>query len=163
MSRLIFLRPNGGNLVLSEMSHSTIQKYLQHEMSAAEAGGVLLGRLILNSNDVIIDDVTIPSKVDKRNRFFFWRSRKTAQEQVNEAWKESYQTRVYLGEWHTHPEDDPSPSCVDKKNWRRIVRNARYEQESLFFIIAGRKTIRIWEQLKIDNEPILLRENHLLI
>lgn len=54
-------------------------------------------------------------------------------------------TTVYLGEWHTHPEDVPHPSWIDERDWRRIVSKARYEQSHLVFVIAGRIEIRAFE------------------
>lgn len=34
---------------------------------------------------------------------------------IAEEFNKSNQTRVYIGEWHTHPEDYPSPSIQDLK------------------------------------------------
>jgi integrative and conjugative element protein (TIGR02256 family) len=127
---------------------ATLLAFRQLNTDQKEAGGILLGRLIEATDDVIVDEVTSPNKADRRGRFFFFRKRNTTQQRINTAWKESAHTRVYLGEWHTHPEDDPSPSGVDIENWSRIGRTARYEQEFLFFIIVGITTIRVWERRK---------------
>ena len=159
MQRMIFQRgKNGGRIVLGEASLGLIQRYIQTKSDMNEAGGMLLGRLIINSEDVIVDEATEPTKKDKQFRFFFWRSKVDAQVKVNEAWRNSDKTRVYLGEWHTHPEDVPSPSCIDLKNWRRIVRKSTFEYDSLFFLIAGRVEIRIWELHRGERAPVLLQQ-----
>uniref|UniRef100_UPI003CED28D9 Mov34/MPN/PAD-1 family protein n=1 Tax=Enterobacter cloacae complex sp. 280C5 TaxID=3395861 RepID=UPI003CED28D9 len=32
---------------------------------------------------------------------------------------------VYLGEWHTHPEDFPQPSSTDLRSWRTGLKDDR--------------------------------------
>ena len=113
-----------------------------------EAGGILLGRLILDSEDVVIDEATKPAPEDRRSRFYFWRSNEPALRRVAEAWKTSGGTQVYLGDWHTHPEDVPQPSCVDRQNWERLLNKSRYEQDFLLFVIVGRKETCVWEGTK---------------
>lgn len=49
---------------------------------APEGGGVLLDRLILNTDDVVVDEITLPRPADNRARFWFRRSRQTAQARV---------------------------------------------------------------------------------
>jgi integrative and conjugative element protein (TIGR02256 family) len=144
-----YRRPNEGVVELSEPAATVISRQRQLNSTASEAGGMLLGRLINGSDDVIIDEVTEPASSDRRGRLFFMRSKKHAQQHVNSAWEESERTRNYLGEWHTHPEDDPVPSTQDLYNWRRIATVAQYEQDYLFFIIVGRNKTRIWELHKV--------------
>ena len=111
-----------------------------------------MGRLIVDCFDIVIDDVSTPLPSDKRGRFFFFRGKKEAQKLIDEVWANTGAARIYLGEWHTHPEDDPTPSGEDLHNWRRIVSKAFYEQESLFFAIVGRNKTRLWEINKTTNE-----------
>lgn len=106
---------------------------------------MLLGRLMMVGNRVLVDEVTIPGPNDRRSRFHFWRAERPAQEIIDAAWRRSNGELNYLGEWHTHPEDAPLPSSHDRMDWRRLVTIQSYEQPSLFFIIAGRRTISAWE------------------
>lgn len=145
-----FRRPNGGAIALSKAALIVMNKHRQLETTAAEAGGILLGRFISETNDVLIDEAMTPSQIDQRSRFFFRRARRPAQRRVNAAWAESTYTRNYLGEWHTHPEDNPVPSGQDVRNWRRIGQTAQYEQTYLIFVIVGRKHIQVWEWDKIS-------------
>src|SRR5262249_21943365 len=103
----------------------------------------MLGRLILGTSDVIVDAVTSPFTEDKYSRFTFFRSKRRAQQVVDEAWHTSRGTKIYLGDWHTHPEDIPNPSRQDLRNWRKICEAAVYEQKVLLFLIAGRVSIRV--------------------
>lgn len=132
-------------------------RYRQLRETEPEAGGVLLGRLIEGMGDVVIDEVTGPTRRDRRWRFGFFRSRDGAQRRIRTAWVESQQTRNYLGEWHTHPEDRPVPSTADLANWVRIVTESQYEQDSLIFLIVGRKSVGAWELQKGRNAPVQLK------
>lgn len=144
----IYRRTDGGAVAVAEAAIAVFEEQRQLSDNAAESGGILLGRWILESEDVIVDDATRPSSGDRRGRFFFWRARKPAQKIVNKAWEESGATRWYLGDWHSHPEDSPTPSSRDRSDWLRILRAARFEQPALFFIIVGRKKIGLWEACK---------------
>lgn len=145
---LSFRRPNGGALVLDAPAFALMDEHRQRVDNLPESGGILLGRWIVDSDDVLVDSATQPTREDRRGRFFFWRARQPAQRLVDAAWNQSDRTRWYLGEWHSHPEDHPTPSAKDRADWLRILRKARYEQPALFFVIVGRKTINVWEGLK---------------
>lgn len=140
-----FSRMNGGTVELNKAASQVLSRYRQLSKRDAEAGGMILGRLVTDSNDLIIDEVTEPSKHDRKGRFFFFRRRRAAQCRVNQAWLASDGTRNYLGEWHSHPEDDPTPSNVDIENWHRISSDARFEQDFLLFVIVGRRKTKLWE------------------
>jgi len=156
---LLFSRPMDGMLSVQPEAIATIVRYSKPDGEHSEAGGVLLGRLILESRDVAIDRVTEPFEADKRSKFHFWRSRMPHQNIVDQAWKNSTGTCIYLGEWHCHPEDDPHPSKHDLENWAKIARTASYEQDFLFFVIAGYTRIRAWELNKARIKPTELLES----
>jgi integrative and conjugative element protein (TIGR02256 family) len=126
-----------------------MDRHRQADDDLPESGGILLGRWIVDSQDVVVDSATPPTPEDRRGRFFFWRALKPAQRIVNAAWSQSAQTQWYLGEWHSHPEDHPTPSSKDREDWLRILREARYEQPALFFAIVGCMTISVWEGVKV--------------
>jgi integrative and conjugative element protein (TIGR02256 family) len=153
-----FRRTGGGEFEISAAVLAVLQSHRQDLAAASESGGLILGRLIQASNDIIADEATRPSADDNRGRFFFIRRRTPAQRRVNEAWKESSSTRNYLGEWHTHPEDVPSPSAHDLQDWSRLIMQSQFEQDSLFFIIVGRRSVRVWEYLRGEQLPRLLEQ-----
>lgn len=152
MTALLFARPRGGRVELSQRAIAEMGMWIQDDGSKHEAGGVLLGRLIVDCDDVVVDLASAPSNGDKRTRFSFFRARRPAQRLVDQKWSESSGTCVYLGEWHTHPQDDPQPSGQDLRNWSEILRQARYEGASLFFVIVGISTTNIWEGAKATGE-----------
>lgn len=147
-----FSRPSGGTVEFHESAAEVMCRYRQLSKRDAEAGGMILGRLVVESNDLVVDEVTEPTKLDRKGRFFFIRRRRAAQSRVNQAWLGSNGTRNYLGEWHSHPEDNPTPSPVDIENWHRIGSQARFEQDFLLFAIVGRTKTRVWEFAKQSRE-----------
>lgn len=153
---IVFTLAKGRVLRLTPQALVQLAGYKQTKLLDEEAGGILLGRIMDPSDDIIVDSVTVPDKDDKRRFFSFWRARDPHQKRVNEAWKDSDGTSNYLGEWHSHPEDHPSPSGHDVTNWKRIVREAKYEQDALIFVIVGRKQTRAWSLSRSQRAPELL-------
>ena len=160
---MTFTRQPAGRIRISDGALQMMLGYCQHGRKDPEAGGILLGRLISEAVDVVIDTVTVPGPTDRRSRFSFFRDRKRTQQEVTQAWSESAATRVYLGEWHSHPEDCPEPSGQDLKNWRLISERSKYEQNFLLFLIVGRTGLRLWEFEKGRNQPVELQREALSI
>ncbi len=154
---LTFARLGQGQFQIAPEALVTMLGYVQDEPYKPEAGGVLLGRHIIGTEDIIVDQVTTPSPSDRRSRLRFFRVRRWHQQAIDRAWRESGGTCTYLGEWHTHPERTPFPSVVDRLNWGRKLLVDRYSG-TLFFVIVGIETIRVWEgrccELPVPLQPI---------
>jgi integrative and conjugative element protein (TIGR02256 family) len=145
---VIFRRTHGGRLRIGTRALADMNRFRQDEPDAPEAGGILLGRLVVERPDILVDRVTVPSVRDRQSRYHFTRAKGPTQAAIDVAWKESDGIQNYLGEWHTHPEDEPHPSWVDRLNWRRLACVSKYEQDALVFIIVGRSALRAWEVLR---------------
>ncbi len=152
----VYRRANGGRVAFSAAVVDVLQRHRQLGPKATEAGGVLLGRIISDTGDVVVDEVTEPMPGDSRSRFSFLRRKEPAQRHVKLAWATSKGTRIYLGEWHSHPEDRPTPSPQDLRNWRAIVDRATYTQDALLFVIVGRGDILTWDFGRFQPAPLLL-------
>lgn len=146
---LRFIRSAGGTLEIPESALSTLNGQRQLKESDPESGGILLGRAILNSADIVLDDVRLPMAGDQQSRTRFYRLKWPAQYAIFHAWICSGGSTNYLGDWHTHPELDPTPSVQDRQNWMNIARRRRFGGPDLFFIIVGQKALRVWE---VDEE-----------
>lgn len=142
---LIFRKSDGGKLKIDVCVLYKINEYLQIDTKMNEAGGVLLGRYIINSNDIVIDDITTPMENDVRKICFFLKQKKFHQMIVTERWNKSKGTCNYLGEWHTHPQTIPFPSSIDLGEWARLLKVTKFEGEFLYYIIAGTEKIVVWE------------------
>lgn len=149
---LVFRQANGSRIKLTGAVVARLQQYAQVGPAATEAGGILLGRYLQDSDDVVVDDITEPLPGDERGRYFFHRGQHAHQRLLDAAWRASGGTRTYLGEWHTHPEPDPTPSCIDKMDWRRKLRQDQYFVH-LFFLIVGTRHIRAWSGCRSNAKP----------
>lgn len=152
----IYLRPSGGRVELTVPVAGMLRDFARGAQGPEEAGGVLLGRLVIDSDDIVIDKVTEPGIGDKRKAFTFWRSKSSHQKQVNKSWTESKGTQIYLGEWHSHPEAIPTPSGHDECNWAAIMKKAKFEQDALLFVIAGYDAVRLWQIGRGQKAPVEL-------
>ncbi|MEM9540755.1 MAG: Mov34/MPN/PAD-1 family protein [Cyanobacteria bacterium P01_E01_bin.42] len=160
MNAPIFLKSDRGKLEISVPALSQMLKFRQNRLWKREAGGVLMGRYIRESLDIVIDNVTIPMRGDRRRRCNFFRDRDRHQRAINQAWWESDGTTHYLGEWHTHPEKIPTPSPSDRVNWNRHLQEDTFSGNTLFFIIIGTEAIGIWEGYRKNLIHSFLGEFH---
>ena len=135
---------------LEPMSRMT--SYQQDTRNKLEAGGILLGRFILASKNIVVDHVTVPMIGDKRSRYAFIRGEKMHQSVITRVWEKSNGTCNYLGEWHTHPEKYPNPSGQDIRNWKEILTTGIFSSLYLYFVIVGTIEVRIWEGNRKNKE-----------
>ncbi|MBR7797894.1 hypothetical protein GT022_17835 [Agaribacter marinus] len=141
---MIFYFGKTSKLKINDDVLDRLRVYRQLESTDTEAGGVLMGRFLEGSGDIIIDLITEPTEKDTRERCFFRKYLETHQEIVDKVWEESDGTFNYVGEWHTHPEKHPSPSSHDRKEWKKVLRKTQCESSFLFFIIIGTESIAAW-------------------
>jgi integrative and conjugative element protein (TIGR02256 family) len=151
-----YVRTSGGHIEFSAPALVSLAQTRQIDDVSPEGGGVLLGRLVVNTDDVVIDEITFPGPEDVRARYSFRRSPNSAQPRVVSAWQESTGTKIYLGDWHSHPEDHPNPSWVDRRDWNRVLKRAVYEQAFLLFVIVGRRSIHLWEGRRVGTRSTAL-------
>ncbi|TKK66423.1 hypothetical protein FC093_17455 [Ilyomonas limi] len=148
----IFNLTNGGKIKLSKSAVYLINKLTQYEARSPESGGVLLGRFIKDSKNIVVDKVTTPMKGDKQTRYLFKRLSPLHQLIIDSEWNKSNGTCNYLGEWHTHPELVPTPSGIDIRDWKRKLKTDTFSSRFLYFIIAGTRSINMWEGDRRTNE-----------
>lgn len=107
---------NSSRLVVVEASaHNLMRQYRQVGSSDHESGGVLIGER--RGKSFVVKEITTPSTIDKSARYSFTRKSYHHQTAVNMSNQLSGGTSNYIGEWHTHPQDNPYPSSVDFENW----------------------------------------------
>lgn len=145
--RTVFIVAPGQRVIFTAEAVSQMRAHTQRTAREPEAGGVLLGRHLIDSQDLVVDEVTVPQKEDRRSRFSFFRS-KSHSTLAYQRWNDSNGRMAYLGLWHTHPESDPSPSCVDRRDWTKAIARDSFEGERLFFPIVGIDRIRVWTKTR---------------
>lgn len=115
-----------------------LDNFRQNKKESTEAGGIFLGyRRGIHFHVVA---TTTPQPKDLRSRFRFHRTDPYHQKTATTNWKSSNMEMDYLGDWHTHPEINPSPSGIDLSEWKKIYQQ---QKKSMIFLILGH-TGNIW-------------------
>ncbi|HAT4214908.1 Mov34/MPN/PAD-1 family protein [Clostridium perfringens] len=148
---MIQIRYKDYDIIINEQVIDIIKKYIQIG-SKFESGGMLIGSFLVNGNMIEINDITEPQKEeDKTSRFTFYRSY-MHNEILSFKWKESNYTKMYLGEWHTHPQQIPKPSLVDKCSWNKLLKSSVTDSNLLIFIIVGFTCFEVWIGDRVSNK-----------
>lgn len=113
---------------IKEEVYEQLKGYAQHEGN--ELCGVLTGSQI-DEKTFRISKVSPPC-VASNSKCGCIRDVAKANEFIEQDYIDSEQTRVYIGEWHTHPESTPTPSQVDNCS---IVDNFNTAKRVLPFLI----------------------------
>lgn len=127
------------------ITETTFQRMLRYKQlnNSFESGGMLIGSILTSGNEIEINDCTEPLEEDKQSRLSFRRSN-MHNKLLKKKWEESEFTKLYLGEWHTHPQRIPSPSFLDKSTWKKLLYTSNTECRFLIFIIIGLNSMEIW-------------------
>jgi integrative and conjugative element protein (TIGR02256 family) len=91
---------------------------------------------------MLIEQATMPTTLDKRFRYRFERMPFGHGAIALSRWIASQGTIRYLGEWHTHPEDHPHPSVLDRSEWKHLSVKRR-DKRSMLAVIVGRKYLYV--------------------
>lgn len=118
-----------------------IERFKQDTKSAKESGGILLGQV--KEKEVYILKVTTPNKFDKASRYSFDCNKDAAQVIIDYEFINSGQKTIYIGEWHTHPENYPNPSGIDKKMIGKQYFKNRLNEPFLILLIQGLKGLYV--------------------
>ncbi len=128
---------------LLHFSQSTLETFHQHVQASDsdyEAGGLLLGSV--HGTHILIEQATAPTAWDKRFRYLFERMPFGHEAIALSRWMASQGAVRYLGEWHTHPEDYPHPSSLDRSEWNRLS-VMRRDKRAMLAVIVGRKALHV--------------------
>ena len=128
---------------LLHFSTATLETFSEHVQSSdvdREAGGLLLGSV--HGAHLLIEQATVPTALDKRFRYLFERMPFGHEAIALSRWTASQGTVRYLGEWHTHPEDHPHPSSLDRSEWNRLSAQRR-DKRPMLAVIIGRKSLYV--------------------
>lgn len=128
-------------------------QHIQQGLAENEAGGLLLGEV--RGQHLSVVEATAPTAHDRRMRYFFERLPLGHATVAQQRWNKSRGTVRYLGEWHTHPQDVPTPSGTDRSEWRRMA-SERKDKRPFLAVIVGRTDLYI-ELVPARGEGRILR------
>lgn len=120
-------------IVIADDCLAEIGLHRQHSSSSKENGGQLFARFF--EDGVHVEVATVTRGSSRRTRFGFWPDRKAEQAEITQRFKSGLH---YIGDWHTHPEATPSPSCADETKMLEIYRKSTHELPFMLMVIVGR-------------------------
>jgi integrative and conjugative element protein (TIGR02256 family) len=120
---------------ISETVLLVLEKYKQ-DKKGNESGGIILGQVIDN-NCINITKLSLPNTFDKSSRYSFDRDKIIAQIIVDYEFSNTVGKTIYLGEWHTHPEKNPTPSHIDRSMFKQQFKENKINESFLIFFIKG--------------------------
>ena len=146
MLNIKFIKNNNIDVIIADEVLNIWRKYQQVDIKDNEACGILIGGYNEKQNKIFIDLCTEPQKSDLRKRTFFTLKDPFHQKRVNDVFISSQQTQFYLGTWHSHPENYPSPSGIDLQDWKKCIKRNSQNKFMVFAIIGLKETfIKVYE------------------
>jgi integrative and conjugative element protein (TIGR02256 family) len=109
------------------------RKHRQTRLWHREAGGQLFARVQTGLISVV--EATGPRRTDRRNRTTYFPDRRAEQSEIDERFPAGLH---FIGDWHSHPEDRPSPSLIDLDSTGDGVRRSRHSLHGFVMVIVGR-------------------------
>ncbi len=110
-----------------------VSRHRQFPPWATEAGGQLFGTL--NAAQICVTEASGPYAGDERSKYRYRSNPAAAQRAIEDRHKRGL---LYLGEWHTHAEDEPSASGLDDDAMRRLIASSQLNSNALLMMIVGR-------------------------
>lgn len=120
-------------VVITDRALEHMARYRQLSWYSREAGGQVFGTV--SSSEVVVLTATGPYRGDQRRRTSYRSNPEAAQRSIDEQAGEGH---LYLGEWHTHPEDHPNASGADYDAMTKLQWASRTRLASLLMVIQGR-------------------------
>jgi integrative and conjugative element protein (TIGR02256 family) len=127
------LGANGAGLILTDQVLDHFARNKQCRFYQRESGGQLFARFV--GADTIIDEATGPRRADWRTRFSYRAHRPAEQREIEARFALGLH---YVGDWHTHPEDRPTPSDNDLQTIADIANKSEHALNGLILIIVGK-------------------------
>ena len=125
---LVYKEEDGSLVVIIPDVIKVFMSYRQLNVTSPESAGVLIGER--RGSHIVIKTVSEPNNNDIRSRFTVNRIGTHHQQKVDQAFIDSKGTSQYVGEWHTHPEDIPTPSGLDFESWNENLNSIKLGHNS---------------------------------
>jgi len=148
------------NIIIARSVLNLIERFKQTNNKDNESGGILFGQV--TEKEVYILKVTPPNKFDRASRYSFDCNKDAAQVIINYEFLNSGQKTIYIGEWHTHPENYPNPSGVDKMMIDNQYFKNKLNEPFLILIIQGLKGlyVAIFDGKKLEETKLTIIEDN---
>jgi integrative and conjugative element protein (TIGR02256 family) len=127
-------------LVLTRAALEVFLKYRQ-QGTEPEAGGLLFAKF--NFPFIRIIEASTPHATDKQWRTLFVPNRILQRRLIKKRFNSGHH---FVGEWHTHPESNPTPSGLDLKSMGEAFLKSQHELNYFIMAIVGNKVeaLKLW-------------------
>jgi integrative and conjugative element protein (TIGR02256 family) len=98
-----------------------------------EIGGQLFARFA--GGEVQIYRATGPNAADKRGWTWFMPDQRKQNTEIKRLFEEGLH---FVGDWHTHPENNPTPSAWDFESMNDCFKKSRHQLKAFIMVIVGR-------------------------
>ena len=124
-----------------EIKESALQKLQKvRQTNGSEVGGLFTGSEI-GTDNYRIGKISDPCIVfNSSSKYGCTRDATLANIFIQQDYETSNHSRYYLGEWHTHPEENPTPSLTDIASIRDVYSKSDLVINGVFLIIIGIKS-----------------------
>lgn len=151
---LIFKLPGGVQyLIFTDAVLSFISRYRQIHRGQSESGGQLFAKV--TPKVIVVAAASGPHRIDRRSRFLFIPNKNRLEAEIRTYFSKGLH---YVGDWHTHPQKFPKPSCLDIASMKKCFRLSRHELEYFLLVVIGEENgpEGIWVGLINHSEKIVL-------
>ncbi len=126
---------SGQTLRLTSAVLSHFDKNRQTRFWHREAGGLLFVRFDLPT--IVVAEATGPRPNDSRTRYSYSPDVQGERTEIEQRFRAGLH---FIGCWHTHPEDHPTPSRVDIRNTTDCMQRSKHALNGFVLVIVGRKS-----------------------
>jgi len=132
VSHRFSLRPGEASIVIMDEALEVMRRLRQVRPEDPESGGQLFGQFL--GADTVISEATPPTLLDRRSRYGFKPNRWLQKREIRARHGRGLH---FVGDWHTHPEACPSPSCDDIQSMSDCFRRSVHDLLVFVMIIVG--------------------------
>jgi integrative and conjugative element protein (TIGR02256 family) len=124
---------SGQRVVFSDQVLAHFSKHRQVRWWQREAGGQLFARFDLPNISIV--EATGPRPGDRRSRYGYRPDRSAERREIADRHAHGVH---FIGDWHTHPEDMPTPSGPDEESTRESFVQSGHSLNAFLLVIVGR-------------------------
>ena len=131
-------------------SVEVMKHFVEHRQEGkikTEIGGQLFAKFVKNGVRVV--RATEPNTTDRRGWAWFRPDQRMQNTEIKRLFGEGLH---FVGDWHTHPECEPSPSSWDLKSMEDCFKKSSHELKAFVMVIVGRAPFPegLWVSLHLE-------------
>ena len=120
------------SILIADDALAVMLGFRQAKPSDKEAGGQLFAEF--HSPDVVIVEATPPTLLDHRSRYRFRPNRLLQRREIRKKHADGLH---FVGDWHTHPEEQAIPSADDISSMQDCFCRSTHDLSAFVLIIVG--------------------------